>query len=258
MKIVELIKILDDKYCFLNQEEWDHCGVLEQNNSDTNQEITNILISLDISKQLIDKAIKNKANVIITHHPIYVGSLEEQHNINWINDVLELLNANNIIHISLHTCYDTYKHGTSYSIIKHLFTNNKSIIIKRLGNSKYCDYIELEKPIKISNLIKKIKKSKKVKFVKAIRSFYNREVKNIGVVGGSGFSEIYNILESNAKIDCLLTGDVKWHNFTESYELYFPIIDIGHDAEWLGCLEIFNFLKCYISNITFIKPLEIK
>lgn len=258
MKITELINILNNQYNFNNQEEWDRCGVLKENNIDTNQNISKIIISLDISKTLIQQAIKNKANVIITHHPIYVGEFIEQYNQEWINEIIEMLNKNNIIHIALHTCFDTYQYGTSYSIIKSLFNNKYTI--KRLNNSKYCDYITLNKTIKISKLIKLLNKTKKLTYLKTLNTFLNKSVKTIGVVGGSGYSEIYDILNSDIKIDCLLTGDIKWHNFNEAYELDFPVIDICHDAEWLGCLEIYNFLKTINEdlNILLIEPIRLK
>ena len=67
MTIKELLNILNKVAPFSLQESYDNSGIQF---ADLDTEIINILLSLDLTEEVLDEAIKNDANVILTHHPI--------------------------------------------------------------------------------------------------------------------------------------------------------------------------------------------
>ena len=73
MKLKDLIS-LTEKYFPLNYAyEWDNPGLLI---GDENREVKKILLSLDITEENLDFAIKNGVNTILTHHPVIFSGVK--------------------------------------------------------------------------------------------------------------------------------------------------------------------------------------
>ena len=118
MNVSEIIKIL---------EEWAPKGIAwEKDNvglqvGDPESKLKNIMLSLDLSNQVIDQAIKQQCNFIFTHHPILYHPLK---NIdlsgNPIAKMIGRLIKNNITLYSAHTNLDFTKHGVSYQLAKRI------------------------------------------------------------------------------------------------------------------------------------------
>ena len=118
MKGKEIIKYL---------EEWAPKGIawskdntgLQVGNLDN--KIKNILLSLDLSNEVIKEAINTKCNFIFTHHPLLFHPLKK---LDLLNDqtagMIKKLIDNNITLYSAHTNLDFTKHGVSYQLAKRL------------------------------------------------------------------------------------------------------------------------------------------
>lgn len=68
LTVAELIKIMDDLAPPGLAEEWDNIGLQV---GDLTQTVHRILISLDVDERVIDEAISQKADIIISHHPMF-------------------------------------------------------------------------------------------------------------------------------------------------------------------------------------------
>jgi len=66
MKTRDIINILEKKFPKINAEEWDNVGLLV---GDYDKEVKKIQFSIDASLEVIENAIKEKVDMIITHHP---------------------------------------------------------------------------------------------------------------------------------------------------------------------------------------------
>jgi dinuclear metal center YbgI/SA1388 family protein len=95
------------------------------------RKIKNILISLDLNEDVIENAIRENCNLIITHHPLLFYPLR---NLDFSRDktskMIEKLVKNNIALYSAHTNLDFTMHGVSYQLAKRLTLRN----IKFLNN----------------------------------------------------------------------------------------------------------------------------
>jgi len=96
---------------------WDNCGLLI---GDLKKEISRILISLDINSGSIDFAIKNKVNLIISHHPLIFNPLKKITSQNITQKMVMDLIRNDISVYSAHTNIDIADFGISSRIIKML------------------------------------------------------------------------------------------------------------------------------------------
>jgi len=106
MKIKEILNILDNIAPFCLQESFDNSGIQF---ADLDTPITKALLSLDVTQDVLDEAIKNKANLIITHHPLLFSPLKQI--TKQKNPLLFRAIINKINLIAMHTNYDLAENG---------------------------------------------------------------------------------------------------------------------------------------------------
>lgn len=118
----EIIKYLED--WAPKEIGWDKDNVGLQV-GDPEIKIKNILLSLDLKEEVIETAIKENCNLIITHHPLLYYPLK---NLDFSKNprarMIEKLIKNNITLYSAHTNLDFTKHGVSYQLAKRLSLKN--------------------------------------------------------------------------------------------------------------------------------------
>ena len=96
-------------------------------------EIKNVILSLDLNQDVIDSAIKENCNLIITHNPLLyhpLKNLDFSKNKNAM--MIERMIKNNITLYSAHTNLDFTKHGVSYKLADRL-TLKKIRFLKNLS-----------------------------------------------------------------------------------------------------------------------------
>ena len=98
--------------------------------------IKNVLLSLDLKEEVIESAIKENCNLIITHHPLLYYPLK---NLDFSKSsrakIIGKLIKNNITLYSAHTNLDFTKHGVSYQLAKRL-SLSKIRFLKNLSESQ--------------------------------------------------------------------------------------------------------------------------
>lgn len=237
MTIDNLYNLLNEIFPFKNAEEWDNSGYFNYQN---NLEIKNIVVSLDITFDVLDYAIKNNANLIITHHPIYIDLSNLK--FSWMKKIISKIISNNITILSLHTNYDKAKKGMNYQILKKLNLKN----ISRVKNSDYLFVGDLKEKIKYKNFLNIIKNKLNLNnlIMYSNDDFFtsNKNIKRVCVLAGAGSGELYNI-KNKDKIDVFLTGEVKWHLWEHAKNKNISIIDMGHIAEKIFIDNISNILE---------------
>lgn len=118
----QIIKYLEDWAPREISWDKDNAG-LQVGNPD--KKIKNIMLSLDLSDEVIGQAIKKNCNFIITHHPILfypVINIDVAHNKTAM--MIEKLIKNDITLYSSHTNLDFTKDGVSFQLAKRLKLNN--------------------------------------------------------------------------------------------------------------------------------------
>jgi dinuclear metal center YbgI/SA1388 family protein len=124
-------------------EEWAPKGIAwERDNvglqvGDPEIKIKNILLSLDLTEEVISAARKEKCNLIITHHPVLYYPLKNLDlSKNRIARMIEKLIKNDITLYSAHTNLDFTKHGVSYQLAKKLKLK-KIKFLKNLSQNQF-------------------------------------------------------------------------------------------------------------------------
>ena len=106
MKVKNLLNNLDTIAPFFLQESFDNSGIQF---ADLDAPVTKILISLDVTRDLLDEAIENKANLIITHHPLLFSPLKQI--TKQKNPLLFEIITNKINLLAMHTNCDLAENG---------------------------------------------------------------------------------------------------------------------------------------------------
>ena len=74
MQINELVGYLNSIFPPQFQESYDNSGLLV---SRENEEIEKALLTLDVTEEVLEEAIEQKADIIIAHHPIIFSGLKK-------------------------------------------------------------------------------------------------------------------------------------------------------------------------------------
>lgn len=87
--------------------------------------VRNILICLDLTREIVHEAITKKCNLIISHHPLLFRPIKKiQTSDDPASQLIELLLKNKITLYSAHTNLDFTKNGVSFELAKKLKLKN--------------------------------------------------------------------------------------------------------------------------------------
>ena len=125
MKLSEIISRLEEKFPRQNAESWDNVGLLIGNREN---EIKKIQISLDVTMRVIENAVENNVDLIISHHPFIFSPVKDINNDSIIGRKILKLIENKIAVYSLHTNLDSTMLGLNDLVGEKLgFVNGKII-----------------------------------------------------------------------------------------------------------------------------------
>ncbi|MFT7003103.1 MAG: dinuclear metal center YbgI/SA1388 family protein [Sulfurimonas sp.] len=206
MKISQIYKFLDDLSPFSLQESWDNSGLLV---GDFNEDITKIVLSIDVDEDLIDSMENN--TLLITHHPIIFGGLKQLEFSKYPANLIQKMIQKNISNIAMHTNFDQ-THLNEYVATEILGYK----IAQKDGFVAYLDVDE-----EFDTFAKKVALAFGLSHAKCVKS--SNRVKRVALTTGSGCSLLKSI-----EADCFLTGDVKYHDAMEAKSINLSLIDIGH------------------------------
>jgi len=199
--------------------DWDNSGwqIYLGNNS-----VNKILVTLTCTLDVVEQAIKNNCDLIISHHPLIFEKLNKISTAN-INS-LALIKAiqSNIQVYSAHTNLDSAQGGIADKLAELLELKNVDCLEQISEESKLGRVGELKEEISLDIFIKKLKEALKTNNIKLINPLNKTKIKKIAVIPGSGAGFIHQIKD----IDVLITGDVKYHNALEVKDIV--VIDAGH------------------------------
>lgn len=152
MKIFELTKYLED--WMPSEIAWIKDNVGLQVGSLQN-EIGNILICLDVNSRVIDEAIRQNCNLIISHHPLLFNPIKK---IDIAKDttsqIIQQLIKNNLTLISYHTNFDFTKDGVSFQLAKTIGLKNIKFLSHLIENQyKLVVFVPVDSVEKVSEAI---------------------------------------------------------------------------------------------------------
>ena len=118
--------------------DWDHVGIMAGNPL---QEISGIMLCLDLTPAVLGEAVSENCNMIITHHPLIFNPLttlsEETPRGRFLCDVVR----ENILVFSAHTNLDYCEGGVNDSLLKQLGVSES--VCDETGHHRFGDLPEM-------------------------------------------------------------------------------------------------------------------
>lgn len=217
------------------QEDFDNAGLQVGSPS---QSVTGVLLCLDVTEPVLQEARERKCNLIVSHHPLLFKGLRELTGATAAQRiVIGALSAGVAIY-SAHTNLDSARDGVSYEMAHLLGLENPRPLDPKPGSEdEGLGIIGNISPVPAMEFLRRVKESFDVKCLRYSAASPHLVIRRVALCGGSGASFIRKAIEEKA--DVIVTGDVKYHDFTD-YSDRLLIADIGHYESELCARKILS------------------
>ena len=195
---------------------------------DLHQPVERVLIALDATSAVIDEAVKNDAQLIISHHPLIfnkLGSVVCDDTVG--NRVIRLIKSN-ISLICMHTNLDAAEGGVNDVLAEKIGLGNLSVldVLGTCGNREYGigRVGELSQAESTTAFLKRVKSALNAPGLRYTAS--GKKIKKVAVGGGSCGSYLEKVCSLGC--DAFVTADVKHDVFLAARERGITLVDAGH------------------------------
>ncbi len=128
MNIQDVIHILEELAPLKYAEDFDNVGLLV---GEKNKTVSGILVTLDTLEEVIDEAIENDCNLIVSFHPILFSGIKKLNGTTYVERVLIKAIKNNIAIFAIHTALDNAWEGVNAILCNKLGLINKKILLPK-------------------------------------------------------------------------------------------------------------------------------
>ena len=212
-------------------ESWDNPGLLV----DCGREVFRVLVTLDITPEVVEEAAAGGYELIVSHHPVIFSPLKKL----TPRDVSFQLVQKGISAICMHTNLDAAEGGVN-EVLAGIFGMRDWEVF-----ADGCGRVGEVEPITVPELARKAQAvlggrcnrprsgpAVQVKFADT-----GRTVRRLAVISGAGGSMFEDALAVGA--DCLLTGEANHHAAIDAVRLGLSLVAAGHYAtEFPVCAAI--------------------
>ncbi len=125
MKLKEIVSFIESVAPLAYQEDYDNAGLIVGN---PDMELSGVLITVDVTEEVVDEAVKKNTNLILAHHPIVLSGLNKFTGKNYVERVIIKAIKNDIAIYASHTNLDSIWGGVSSKIAEKLKLKNQKIL----------------------------------------------------------------------------------------------------------------------------------
>ena len=223
IKVSEILSYLTDVAPICWQESYDNSGLLI---GDANALVDKVLLTLDVTEDVIDEAIENSFHLVISHHPLIFKGLKNILVDDTTGKIITKAIKNDISIAAMHTNIDNSFHGVNRVLAEKLGLSGLCIL--HLNNSETQVgsgmFGSLENEMSEIDFLKMIKEKLNVPSIRHSK-FLGKPIKKVAFCGGSGAFLINDAKCCGA--DAYITADLKYHDFFDADNEMF-IVDAGH------------------------------
>lgn len=236
VKIKEVVEAIEQFAPRSWQQGWDNSGMQV---GCTDQELKGVVLSLDMTMEVLEEAIRQGANLVVTHHPLLFTGLKSVAEQNNEARIIYRAIRSGVAIYSCHTNIDSAPEGINTILARDIVGLSEVMplepgLVAGVGLGAIGDFRE---PVTMEKLLGRLKDRLPVQMLR-----YSGEVgmdavfSRAAVCGGSGASMVEQAVASGAEL--MITGDLKYGDF-QRFKNSIALIDIGH---WEGenhVIEIF-------------------
>lgn len=133
MKVKDVIQLLDEFAPLSYSEDFDNTGLLV---GDAQATVSGILVTLDTLEAVVDEAISENCNMIVSFHPIIFSGLKKLTGKTYVERVVQKAIKHDINIFAIHTALDNAWNGVNAMICKKLNLINRKILIEKEASIK--------------------------------------------------------------------------------------------------------------------------
>ncbi len=224
MRCSEIMAKLEELSPVSYAEKWDNVGLLAGRRD---KDVHSVMIALDATSAVVEQAVRMKADMLLTHHPLLFSPQKKICQEDFIGKRLIRLIRNDINYYAMHTNFDVM--GMADAAADELALKNREVLFvtyedemskEGLGRSGKLPQIMSLK--ECAEYVKRVFHLERV----AVYGDLDRHVEKMAVLPGSGKDEVSFALASGA--DVYLTGDLSHHAGIDAMEQGLCVIDAGH------------------------------
>ncbi len=248
MKCQEIIKILETLSPIEYACDWDNVGLLVGRKD---KEVKKIVIALDASEEVISTAVKEQADLLITHHPMIFSSIKKVNGEHFTTAKVLTLAEYGICYYAMHTNFDTVG-GMAELAASEQYLNlsdTSPIETDRCSDAGMGRYGRLPKPMTAEQVAEYVKKRFDLPYVLLYQRSDEKEnvYDHIAVMPGSGKSEIARVKEKGYSL--YLTGDIGHHDGLDAMDMGLSVIDATHyGLEHIFIPYLYDYLKTMLKD----------
>ena len=232
MTVRELYEKISDRIPEDLREEWDNDGIMCS--ADDLTEVKRALITLDVTDEVVDYAVDNGFDLIVSHHPLIFKPLSSIDPENHISRKVIKLIQGGISVISLHTRADKVKGGVNDCLARILGLAD----IEPFGDDCLGRIGHLEAETSIEEFAARVKSALGID--KLIVSDAGNPVYSVALVGGDGKGYVNDAIMMGA--DTYLSGRIGYNVMEEAAEIGINLIEAGHYATEFPVTSFFAHL----------------
>ena len=238
MKVREVTSVIEAFAPLSLQESYDNSGLIVGRYDD---EVSKILLAVDVTEEVIDEAVEQGCDMIITHHPIIFQPVKRFNSASPAERCVEQAIRRGIVLYAAHTNLDSTPQGMSWRVAQILGLKNVEVMQATSSDGAGFGVVgELNEATPSLDFMRQVME----KFgVKALRhsDIVKPEVKRVAICTGSGGSLIDVARASGA--DIYLTADLKYNDFMR-HENSIILADMGHfESEYCAIELLFDILS---------------
>ncbi len=224
--VADILKFIETIAPPYMKESWDNCGLLCGRKE---KEVRTILVALDPFRNVIEEALAEKADLIVTHHPlVFRDKLMAVNEDTETGRNLMTLIENGIAAINAHTNLDLAPGGINDILAQTLGLSNITVITPEGTDAEGRPYgllrsgtVEEQSLAAFLESVKQRLGCDGLRYVEV-----GKPVQKVAVGGGSCADGMFEVLAAGC--DTFVTSDVKYNQFRTAYENGLNLIDAGH------------------------------
>ncbi len=225
-KVKDICKYFDSIAPFYMKFDFDNIGHLV---GFADAEVSKVLVSLDITDEVVEEAAELGAQLILSHHPLIFEALKRVTDDDIKGRKIIKMIRNGISAICLHTNMDSAEGGVNDALMSALGAKVTGLLaphgthpdgraygISRIG--------ELPQSMELNEFLEKIRNSLSANGLRYVSG--GKPVKKIACCGGAGAGDMVKAFQMGC--DTYVTSDLKYDHFLTAKELGINLIDADH------------------------------
>ena len=243
MKVRDIASAIESFAPLSLQESYDNSGLVVGRYDD---EVQKALLAVDVTDEVIDEALAEGCDMIITHHPIIFHPLKRFNSASYVERAVERAIRHNIVLYACHTNLDSAVGGLSWRVAEMLAMESVEVLQPTNDAGAGFGVVgELSSPKAVEGFLQQVMRTFGVKVVRH-SDLVKSEVRRIAICAGAGGSLIDDALASGA--DLYLTADLRYNDFMR-HENRLILCDIGHfESEFCAIDILFDILSKNFCN----------